>query len=337
MGLWGWSRNKKDEKGKDKGIKDEGREKKPGFTKGLLGSALGWGLGAVGGALGGLGGAAYGAVKGATGYGDMKDGKKKGWYDQMKASGESGAKGGFNSLANSERAEWAMKKGAGVVGGIAGGAVGALAGPGGALAGGAAGAAIAAGGIGAYYGDEEKDYEQAAAIAAASSYVGAGLSAAVTGAGGFGSLAEEGSKVLAPKLSAETSIANAGLLPHIGHHAGGFLAQSADALGNAMIGGAATQGIDTARSGGSVTDVFKDTALGLDITGLSIGDGVTTQVGDKERERGGWGSIKGQEANTKKQLPNLISSNKDKGYQEKRKKNSVQNKFSYRMSRLFSW
>ena len=183
MGLWGWSRNKKDEKGKDKGIKDEGREKKPGFTKGLLGSALGWGLGAVGGALGGLGGAAYGAYKGATGSGDTKDGKKKGWYDQMKASGESGAKGGFNSLANSERAEWAMKKGAGVVGGIAGGAVGALAGPAGALAGGATGAAIAAGGIGAYYGDEEKDYEQAAAIAAASSYVGAGLSAAVTGAG----------------------------------------------------------------------------------------------------------------------------------------------------------
>ena len=295
-------------------------------------------LGAAGGALGGLGGAAYGAVKGAAGYGDKnEDGKKKGWFDQMKASGESGAKGGFNALANSERAEWAMRKGAGVAGGIAGGAVGALAGPGGALAGGAAGAAMAAGGIGAYFGDEEKDYEQSAAIAGISSLAGAGLGAAVSGAGGFGSLAEEGSKVLAPKLSAETSIANAGLLPHIGHHAGGFLAQAGASLSNAMIGGAATQGIDTARNGGSVTDVLKDSALGLDLTGTLMGDGVTTEVGDKKRERDGSGSIKGQEANTKKQLPNLISSNKDKGYQEKRKKNSVGNKFRDRMSRVFSW
>jgi len=473
--LWGWSRNKKDKKGKDTGIKDDGREKKPGFTKGLLGGALGWGLGAVGGALGGLGGAAYGAYKGATGsgddkedgtkkgwfdqmkasgksgavggvkagyetgktagdliveapklavgavggalgglggaaygaykgatgsgddkedgtkkgwfdqmkasgksgakggakagyatmdkiqnvadeapglaidvlrgslgavggvlgglggaakgavkgaagYGDEKDGKKKGWYDQMKASGESGAKGGFNALANSERAEWAMRKGAGVVGGIAGGAVGALAGPGGALAGGAAGAAMAAGGIGAYYGDEEKDYEQSAAIAAVSSLAGAGLGKAVSAAGSFGSLAEEGSKTLA------------------GENSGGAFAQASASLSNAMIGGAATQGIDTGRNGGSVTDVLKDSALGLDLTGTFMGDGWANTEGVEDlRMRSGYGSIKGQEANTKKQLPNLVSSNVDKNYQEKRKKNSVQNKFSDRMSRLFSW
>ena len=474
--LWAWSRNKKDKKGKDTGIKDEGRETKPGFTKGLLGGALGWGLGAVGGALGGLGGAAYGAVKGATGYGDKnedgkkkgwydqmktsgksgavggvkagyetgknvgdliveapklavgavggalgglsgaaygavkgaagygdknedgkkkgwydqmkasgksgakggakagyatmdkiqnvadeapglaidvlrgslgasggalgglggaaygavkgatgygdknEDGKKKGWFDQMKASGESGAKGGFNALANSERAEWAMRKGAGLAGGIAGGAVGALAGPGGALAGGAAGAAMAAGGIGAYFGDEEKDYEQSAAIAGISSLAGAGLGAAVSGAGSFGSLAEEGSKVLAGKNS------------------GGAFAQAGASLSNAMIGGAATQGIDTARNGGSVTDVLKDSALGLDLSGTLMGDGWANTEGVEDlRMRNGYGSIFGQDAVTKKQLPNLVSSNVDKNYQEKRKKNSVGNKLSDRMSRVFNW
>uniref|UniRef100_UPI0040479363 eCIS core domain-containing protein n=1 Tax=Algoriphagus sp. TaxID=1872435 RepID=UPI0040479363 len=127
-------------------------------------------LGAAGGVVGGLGGAVYGGVKGAAGHGDRKftgamgetnnNVKRRGALEQMWESGKEGANYGFGKGANSKLTEKVIKSGAG----MAGTALGALAGPAGAVAGGF----IASSGVESYYGGSRKSAELAGTLSAVS-------------------------------------------------------------------------------------------------------------------------------------------------------------------------